>query len=242
MFEGIDLHCPRCGCSIHETLDDKEDFSCPGCQSEFRVLYDPDSKKFAFTEPDHREIPEPLGLPKGSIRALVAISLAGTCWLMVLVSRDVPSYLLSLLLTVIGYYFGFRTVAKTTSGRIYDPASHPRTPLNIPGGGIRGLLMMGFLVSGIVLWSAGKLLGDDMKYLEFYVILAGLIVGHLFARAFSHVRVGRCYLGIHHFKGLAVLGSALALLGVLLLGLFADLPYVAMVLCAVISFYYGSRT
>lgn len=56
---------------------------------------------------------EPLNLPKGSIRSFVTLTMALSCWALVVTGRPVPAWLFSLILTVIGYYFGFRTSNKT---------------------------------------------------------------------------------------------------------------------------------
>lgn len=51
-------------------------------------------------------IDAPLYLPKGSIRAILALSLIGTLMYVVVVGYEVPDALLGLVGAVIGFYFG----------------------------------------------------------------------------------------------------------------------------------------
>ncbi len=142
MFEKTDFHCPRCGFDIHEKLIDGGEFVCSACQSRFKVLLDDNTGKAGFYKLTDKEIPEPLYLPKGSIRALTAIAIAGACWGMIFTQKDVPGVLFSLILAIIGYYFGFRTKVKADGSRIFDPSIRKVAPLFLPGGVIRTLLVL----------------------------------------------------------------------------------------------------
>lgn len=82
---------------------------------------------------------------------------------------------------------------------------------------------------------------SQTAYLEFYVILSALIVGYVWAKAFPGDRAGRAGLAFNHLKGVAVPGAAAALTVLLLGGSEGAAPLAGIVLCAVISFYYGSR-
>ena len=107
VLKEIEYHCPKCSTAIREELKDGEDFTCYYCKRTFRIMTDTETGKAAFFTPGFKKTTSPLFLPKGSIRALVTIGLALCCWIIVAKSKDVPDYLLSLLLTIIGYYFGF---------------------------------------------------------------------------------------------------------------------------------------
>jgi len=190
---------------------------------------------------DTAHVPEPLGLPKGSIRALVAIDMAVTCLLMILLGRDVPNSLLALLLTIVGYYFGFRVKVEAEASRIYDASGLTRRPLHLPPGVVRFVLIGGFVVGALVLAARGRL--GEVKYLEFYVLMAGLTCGHLFGRVMASSRGTPGYTLINHAKGAIMLGVGAVLAVFFISGLSADWPgWIVMVLCAAVSFYFGSRT
>lgn len=54
-------------------------------------------------------ISEPLGLPKGSVRALLAIGVVFGTVFIHLVTGEVPDWLISAFGTAFGFYFGSRT-------------------------------------------------------------------------------------------------------------------------------------
>ena len=238
MFEKEALHCPRCGYEIRSELTDGEAFVCAVCRSRFRVILDDKAGKAAFYEEAPGQMPEPLYLPRGSIRALVAIAASASAWALIVMDRDVPGSLLSLILAVLAYYFGFRVTVKAAGSRMYDPAAVQTQPLNLPGGFIRTLLIVGFLVAGAVLVVRERI-GSE-KYLEFFVILAGMVAGYVFGRVFSVARVGRAMVLVNHAKGAVVLAAAGWLTYLLFAGGCSNLHLTA--LCAVVSFYYGSRS
>jgi hypothetical protein len=203
-------------------------------------MLDTDTGKAGFIEATEKEIPEPLYLPKGSIRALVTVAMSLSCWLLIFAGKDVPGYLLSLLLTIIGYYFGFRKKIKTAESRIFDASAKEEDPLFLPHGVIRVFFTVGFVISGLVLFSVGKL--KELQYLEFFVVLFGLILGYVFARVFSSYEGSSLYILINHLKGAVALAAAAYLAYLLVTGRHSDLKYSSLLLSAVISFYFGSRS
>src|SRR5207244_3065201 len=82
----------------------------------------------------------PLGLPQGSVRAVLSLAIVGLFWLLLLLPADqdvqVPLYLYFLLGLVL-LFFG-------SHGRSIAPerTSH-RSPLNLPRGSIRGIIVLG---------------------------------------------------------------------------------------------------
>lgn len=195
----------------------------------------------ALFEEAARRLPEPLYLPRGSIRALVAIFLAVSSWVMVFRGDDVPSYVLGLLLAVIGYYFGFRSKVQASEGHIYDPAAEKTDPLALPAGCIRTFLIVGFLVAGIVLHLKGRL--TELRYLEFFAILFGVVVGFMFSKALDRVRGSSFYMGVAHGKGFLAPAAAGWLSYLLISGRHGDVsPHVPVAFSAYIGFYYGSRS
>lgn len=90
-------------------------------------------------------IRHPLGLPAGSVRALLTFMILGTIWALLLIPAEkgeaakVPLYLSYLMFLVIGSYFGARGSAPNVKGQRESP------PLYLPRGTIRFLIIFGFL-------------------------------------------------------------------------------------------------
>jgi hypothetical protein len=52
---------------------------------------------------------EPLGLPKGSVRAIIALGIVGGSMMLVYVKNgDAPDWIISAFSTTFGFYFGSR--------------------------------------------------------------------------------------------------------------------------------------
>jgi hypothetical protein len=86
----------------------------------------------------------PLGLPAGSVRALLAFMVFGIFWAMLLLPEDqavpVPLYLYYLMFLILGHYFAVRSHAPATGVR-----EHP--PLYLPRGSLRFLMILGFVAA-----------------------------------------------------------------------------------------------
>jgi TRAP-type C4-dicarboxylate transport system permease large subunit len=233
------FYCPQCGSGVEPWLEDHDQYTCPQCDARYMAMVDPETNEAAFF---HRNAPadvEPLGWPKGSIRAVIALAMAGVSWYMLYVGWAVPGSLLSLLLTVIGFYFGFRTKAAGLSDRVYDPAARREQPLHLPAGWIRMVLVIGFAVAAVTVHRQGRL--GELPYLEFFFILGGLVVGHFAGRMIrSAPEASRQALA--NAKGLLGLVMAAVLTGLFATGYHTALPaWVVTLLCATITFYFGSR-
>ena len=240
MFEKTMYHCPGCDAIVREEIRDGMEFACQSCSRRYSVMLDEQSGKVGFIELAKKEAPEPLFLPRGSIRALVTIALSFSCWLIILTGKDVPGYLFSLLLTIIGYYFGFRKKIRAAESRIFDASAEAEEPLFLPPGVIRFFLVAGFVISGIVLCARGRF--NELPYLEFFIILFGLILGYILAKAFSSYEGSLLYTLANHLKGTVVLAAAFYLTYLFLSGTHGEAKYLSLVLAAVISFYFGSRS
>ncbi|MBN2128003.1 MAG: zinc ribbon domain-containing protein [Sedimentisphaerales bacterium] len=240
MFELQTYRCPDCGAEIREKLTDGQQFDCPGCHRAYRVLLDTSSPRAGFVPIDSRAAQEPLGLPRGSVRAVATLATAGSAWILILAEQPVPGYVLSLLLTIIGYYFGFRQKLRGAESRILDASARIQEPLYLPGGSIRLLLIVGFAACGVLLAARRQM--TDPVYLEFFIILAGLVGGYFFARLFA-VNLATPVAGfVNHLKGAVVLGATIALAALLLIGLYPDRAHLGLGLACAISFYFGSRS
>jgi hypothetical protein len=240
MFSLKFYRCPACRAEIRQRLEDKEEVSCAGCRRKYRIMLDETSGKAAFVEVTNKIVPEPLYLPRGSIRAGATLSLAVASWILMIGGAPVPDYLFSLLLTVLGYYFGFRKKAKEARSRIFDAAARAKEPLFLPAGVIRLFLIAGFVISGVVVYRKGDF--SKLGHLQFFAILAGLVLGYLFAKIFSGLRGTAAHNVVNHVKGLIVLGSAVGLVWLLLTGQYVQHQQVSLMLACAVSFYFGSRS
>jgi len=153
--------------------------------------------------------------------------------------RDVPGVLLSLVLTILGYYFGFRTKVKSAEGHVFDPSARRQLPLFLPTGFVRWFIILGFVACGVYLHQQGRLM--DLRYFEFFLILMALIGGYLFAKAFARTRGSPLFAAVQQVKAAAVLLTAAALAVLFVTGLAGRTPRLVLALCAVVSFYFGSR-
>jgi len=244
MFEKQLLNCPVCGHEIHENKKENTDiFTCKSCNTSYNTVEDKQSGKIGLIEKDtDKPMPEPLFLPKGSIRGGLTITLSAICWIMIWRNQYVPSYLLSLILTIIGYYFGFRQKMAAADSRIYDASTTPVEPLFLPKGMIRTILITGFTVSAIVLSVQNRL--TQFWVLEFYFIFLGLTIGHLIRKLTYSFKRSYTYELYNHGKGMLVIMCAIALIATLLVPEIADKidPIIPLFLASGISFYFGSRT
>jgi hypothetical protein len=97
-----------------------------------------------------------LGLPAGSVRALLAVLIFATTWglLVFKPNQEVPDYLRDLLFIIMGHYFAVR--------RRSGPAEEPGPPpLYLPRGSIRLLLIVGSIAVAALLFRRGQLTAID---------------------------------------------------------------------------------
>ena len=240
MFDNAQIQCPGCGITIDEKLEDGKEFACTFCGSHYKVLRDPELRNVGFVEVHEKSVPEPLRLPRGSIRAFVTVLLTMCAFLLVLTGEEIPGCHLNLLLAIIGYYFGFRLKMKAARSRIYDAATRQNQPLFLPAGCVRLFLVAALVATVGLLWHRGRL--DEIQYAEFFIILSGLILGYFTARMMSGRRGPGLYTTLNHLKGAIVLAAALSLFLLLVTGLHTEFGYLSLVLAAVVTFYFGSRS
>lgn len=186
-----------------------------------------------------------LGLPAGSVRALLALGVVGT--VSGLIIRDpgtpLPDHLESLLFVVIGHYFAARGQA------VAHPDSGP-PPLFLPRGSVRLLLVAALVTVGVLVFRQ-----DGIQALRglFTLILAfAFLLGLLLARvarwvARRRTRPSRWFADLQAIVGLlAVAALALQLfVGGVLPGpetLGVGRIGVEQGLAGLIGFYFGARS
>jgi hypothetical protein len=198
-----------------------------------------------------------LGLPSGSVRALLAILVFATTWglLVVRPSQEVPDYLRDLLFIIMGHYFATRH--REARAEEDEPA-----PLFLPRGSVRLLLVAGSVAVAVVLFRRGQLTAVDKNPGVITLLLVGgFLLGVVLNAVFTWWK-NRGHQPSRMFEDLRALISIVA--GVLLVALVWNrlVAYVAPdhidalfarwvrlghygpehALAAIVGFYFGSRS
>ncbi len=185
-----------------------------------------------------------LGLPSGSVRALLALAVVGTvCGLLLRApERPLPEHLENLLFVVLGHYFAARAKAAE------DPAGGPG-PLYLPRGSVRVLLVLALLGVGAAVVQQGGL--QAHRGLFTLLLVFGFLLGLLMTRVadwFQRRRPGhsRWFDDLRALIGLAAVGALAlhAFVGVLPgpeVVSFGSLG-VEQGLAGLVGFYFGSRS
>jgi hypothetical protein len=88
----------------------------------------------------------PLGLPRGSVRALLASIVFGLIWALLVVPEEtpahVPLYLYYLMFLILGHYFAHRSQAPPAA-----PGTRHWHPLFLPRGTLRFVFLVGFFAA-----------------------------------------------------------------------------------------------
>ncbi len=188
--------------------------------------------------------PAPLGLPQGSVRAILAIVLCGSLWYQVIRDLPVATILLEASLLVVAFYFGVRSTAPVSAPVI--PTAVPVThPLHLPRGAVRGFLLFGFFAVIAYLWFRGRPLAQE------FILILQVLASYLIGFAIASIVERRQRLGkkpntvVAVFRNLnAVWAIVLTvyMCGVLLLGWRDFYPQVTgNALAWIVAYYFGSR-
>ena len=114
-----------------------------------------------------------LGLPAGSVRALLAVVIFVTMWGLLLVrpNQEVPDYLRDLLFVIMGHYFA----ARRRSGPAEEPGP---PPLYLPRGSVRLFLVVGSVAVAVLLFRRGRLTAlDDNPGVVTLLLVGGFLAG-----------------------------------------------------------------
>jgi hypothetical protein len=200
----------------------------------------------------------PLGLPAGSVRALLTLMVLGTVWALLALPPEkelhVPLYLHYLTFLVIGSYFGTRSVNR-------EAGESP--PLYLPRGSVRLIIILGFVA--VIAWGAYQNPGflnrmtPSLEQLSEQPLLPLVIFGAFFVgviiSALAHMVLAGP-LGLPAwYQDLQAWVSLLAVLGlgaeviyqlVILPGLEPEsamkLPHWQGILSGIVAFYFGARS
>lgn len=179
---------------------------------------------------------DPLNLPRGSVRALITLSLL--CILCVLMLQDVeaPLPLAFVALVALGHYFGSRSAAA--------PRPRGRPPLYLPRGSIRAFIILGLGAVAYFLWEDGRLrLSMDNRNSVILFVAAALVLGFIFRKVadiLTRGRMSRPRRWIENAKAVLAL-AATALLAISCFSAEAEIDNAALLASPFIVFYFGSR-
>jgi hypothetical protein len=188
--------------------------------------------------------PPPLGLPQGSVRAILALVLCGSLWYEVVKDLALSPILLESSLLVVAFYFGVRSTAPPSQPVI--PTAVPVThPLHLPRGAVRGFLLFGFFAVIAYLWLKGRPLTQE--FVLILQVLASYLIGFGIAYAVERRRrLGRKpNLVVAVFRNLNavwVIGLTVYMCGVLVVGWTQFYPQLTgNSLAWIVAYYFGSR-
>jgi len=186
---------------------------------------------------DDRHVTPPLGLPAGSVRALLVVMLTLTLWYLVLLEKVVPDYLADTAFLAIAFYFGERSTREGIG-------TAKRQPLYMPRGVVRGAIVGGFFTVYVYQWISGHQIPPVVT--SIVDILAGYAVGvavSLAVRASTRKARSGALAAFGHARALLTLAGVAFLCSISVTGQDAMVPPVYLtVLDLLVAFYFGSRS
>jgi hypothetical protein len=201
----------------------------------------------------------PLGLPAGSVRALLTFMVLGMIWALLLLPKEkeirIPLYLFYLMFLILGHFFAAH------GHSIAGPKSGVASPLNMPRGSLRTLIFLGFV--GVLGWRYYVRGGfedliqleqpiSEQPYLPFVLVgafLLGVLLSRLVATVSGAQGISPWY---QDFQAWIALLATLGLVAEMLIQLVINpslepdkrlqLNEAQLVLAAIVSFYFGARS
>jgi hypothetical protein len=202
-----------------------------------------------------------LGLPAGSVRAILALCALGLLWLIVL--RPLPGqaqplgkqkmdlafvYLQLLMVLILAHFF-------TAHGHTIRPHPAAPSPLGLPRGSIRFLLLVGYLGLAWYLWRNQESFAYPPQK-EFLVLLALLLsayfLGHILTGIVRMMGRGRLPFWFQDIQAWIGLLAMLVMGALLIVELVidpslaekqqAEWPLLDPILAALVGFYFGARS
>ena len=194
----------------------------------------------------------PLGLPQGSVRAVLSLTIVGLFWLLLLLPPDkdvqIPLYLYFLLGLVLLFF--------ASHGRsIASQETNPHSPLGLPRGSIRGIILLGTVA--VVAWCIHsdpdlliKRLTPTATQLPQWPYLLMALLGGFFLGWI--IRLGP-WKGLYWFQDVQAWISLIAIVlmaAEIVIRLFIrpnmdqelDLPLFEKILVGIVAFYFGVRS
>jgi hypothetical protein len=202
----------------------------------------------ARVPPRHRHA---LGLPAGSVRGLLALGVLGLLWGLALLYRDgmMPVefvYLQTLMILILAHFFAAH--GKSIGGAVDD-----RSPLGLPRGTLRFLLIVGYGGLAYFLYHnrSDFVMPEKTSFLiDLAILVTGFFLGHLIASSIRYVAGGQLP---YWYQDVEAWLALMALIGLLVVAFAAmvnvNLPdelklktgFVQSCLAGIIGYYFGSR-
>ena len=215
-------------------------YNCTGCGNQFILKWRKDQRDYIFIDLADIGKGEPLGIPRGSVRAIVTLTISITIWAMFVLDRMNPDYMLNLALIMIGYYFAFRVITSPLKGIPDVIEAGTKQPLYMPKGVIRWVLICGFLLAGGFVVVRGDLIRADL--VEFYTILIGMTIGYASRKLVIEKFKIETPMWMKNTKSIIVICMALYMQAIFSFALADDVPiFTIRTSIALIGFYFGSR-
>jgi hypothetical protein len=201
-----------------------------------------------------------LGLPAGSVRAILALGVLGLLWAITLRydSSDVPLaerklplafiYLQFLMILIFAHFFA-------AHGSTIGPRVSRRSPLGLPRGSIRFVLLAGYLGLAVYLYQTQPEFSFPASgpfILLVGLLLGGFVLGHVSSGVMRVVGRGQLPDWFQDFEAWVALLALFALGILLIVYLFInpsvsekyklDMPTLQAWLAAAVGFYFGARS
>lgn len=230
------------------------DFDFPSGEASFETT------AAASAKPKKGSTRHALGMPGGSVRAILTFLILGLTWTLIIMQRDVPLYLQFLMFIVLGHYFGTRRATAE------PPDTRAVQPLWMPRGIVRTLIFIGFLaVVGAVYFqhkdNIGGLVEEVKSEQDIYqrylplLIVGGFFIGMIASMAGRFIGgqngMPPWYQDLQAWIALlAMIGLAVAVAIHLIINPSLEdkgndiiqLPSLEQFLAAVVGFYFGARS
>lgn len=191
----------------------------------------------------------PLGLPPGSVRAVLALTVVGLVIRQALVAAPVSLLLSETLLIVLAHYFASRRLVDLPEAlrrRLEQDGvlEAEANPLWLPRHSVRIIILLAFCSTAVLLLWQGRLFQPGVfgSIGLFFAYLAGVLVRGLVRWRRRNVAPSHGRQVWLHLKAASVLAACLVLAALTLVGELQTLPqWVEKLLLALILFYFGSR-
>jgi hypothetical protein len=212
------------------------------------------------TYPSAPRLRHTFGRPAGTVRAILALAVLGLMWMMVL--RPMPGqgeaaariklstefvYLQMLMVLILVHFF-------TAHGGSIKPGPGERSPLGLPRGSVRFLLLVGYLGLAYYLWrnrQSYEYAVQSSPVVEIALLLSAFFVGHILTGVVQRIygTLPPAFQDVQAWVALLALIAMAILLAIqvfinpgLLESQKIEPSMVEGVLAALVGFYFGARS